>query len=212
MKNVMTAAVLVVGAMATAAGAQTATFTEIGQMAQGGYSNRLATSYTGIPGPYSAFTAATGNAGFDDYGTSITDSSFALASMRFVGGVTSIGGTMQFRFYDSTATLFSSASVNLPSAGDFIWTITFGTLPDGSDSTFQVPNNGFLELVVGANTTGRWFMTTTGPTVGTNNIAVGTGSTLNPQRYNAFELIAVPAPASLALLGLGGLVATRRRR
>jgi hypothetical protein len=212
MKIAMTVATLVIGAMATAAGAQfTATAAPLDSV-PGGYQSRAVAAYSSIPGPYSAFAAATGAAGFDDYGTTIAAPTFTLASLRFVGGVTSVNGQIRFNFYDSTATLFSSFTSTFGTAGDFIWTVNLGTLPDNSDSTFQVPNNGFMELVVDAGTTGRWFFTTTAPTVGTNNIATGTAGTLNPQRYSAYELNAVPAPASLALLGLGGLVATRRRR
>ncbi|HYE60622.1 MAG TPA: hypothetical protein VD997_01380 [Phycisphaerales bacterium] len=178
----------------------------------GSYDARVAPVYSGIPGPYSAFAAATGAAGFDDYTSTVTGGAFTIASLRFVGGVAQANGTMRINFYNPDATLATFANITLPSAGDFIWTITFGTLPDGSDSAFVVPSAGFMEMVVGAGFTGRWFFTTTAPTVGSNNIAVGTGSTLNPQRRSAFELNAVPSPASLALLGVGGLMVTRRRR
>lgn len=171
----------------------------------------LTTVYTGIPGPYSAFGAAAGPVGFDDYDSTDPYPTMILGSIRFVGGVTAVGGTMQFDFYDTNLQLANTFTVNLPQAGNFIWTITLGA-NGGKDSVFTIPSDGVLEISAINGATGAWFMTTTAPTVGSNNIAFGTGSTLNPQRYNAFELNAVPAPGALALVGLGGLVAGRRRR
>lgn len=170
----------------------------------------ISTVYSGVPGPYSAFGRAAGNAGFDDY-TSTAGSNFNMAKFVFVGGVANAGESMRFEFYDAAAVLVNSATLALPSGGDFIWTITFGTLPDGSDSTFGVANAGFVQIVTTVGT-GRWFFTSTAPTVGANNVAVGTGAGLNPQRNNAFEIVMAPTPGSLALLGLGGLAAARRRR
>jgi hypothetical protein len=169
------------------------------------------TVYEGIPGPYSAFAAATGPAGIDDY-ASIESGPFRLAQFKFVGGVTSVGGPMTVEFLNSSSTVVNGFTAALPSAGDFIWNITLGAAPDGSDSTFVVPRDGFIRLTVGANTTGRWFLTTTPPTIGSNNFTVGTGSGLSPQRNNTFALVAVPSPGAGALLGLGGLFALRRRR
>jgi MYXO-CTERM domain-containing protein len=214
MKALMTLATLalVAGTASAQISVQVPT-SQISAAPMDGYTERAtpAVVYSSLPGPYSAFAAATGPAGFDDYTTTQPAEAMRVASLKFVGGVTTVGGGMTFNFYDSGATLYSTASLALPSAGDFIWTITFGP-GNGSTSTFAVPTNGFMEIIVAAGTTGRWFFTPTAPTVGGNNIAVGTGGTLAPQRYSAFELSAVPAPGALALLGLGGLVATRRRR
>lgn len=167
--------------------------------------------YSGIPGPYSGFAAAAGQASVDDYTTTAPGPSVTLANFQFVGGVVDAGGSLTVNFYDSTSTLANSFSVTLPNGGDFVWTITLGP-GDGSTSTFAVPSAGFAEMVVDDATTGRWFFTTTAPTVGANDVATGTGSVLSPQRNNAFAMTAVPAPASLALLGIGGLLGTRRRR
>jgi hypothetical protein len=213
MKTVVSLAVLALSAgMASAtimlpSSAATATPIDVGQ-----YQGRAGTNvYTGQAGPYSAFAVATGVASFDDY-VSTQAAPFNLAQFVFVGGVAQAGGGMTVAFFDTAANPVSNFHITLPQAGDFIWTITLGTPPDGLDSTFVAPQAGFVQITVDAANTGRWFFTSTAPTVGTNDVTVGSGSQLTPQRNNAFSLVEVPAPGSLALLGLGGLVARRRRR
>ncbi|MFA6045849.1 MAG: PEP-CTERM sorting domain-containing protein [Phycisphaerales bacterium] len=208
------ASVLVVACIAGSAQAITVSSREIGSSA--GYQARVNPVYTGQAGPYSAFAAATGAIGFDDYGATTGDSSTVLASLVFVGGVSVAGDTIDLQFYTPSGNLFNSTALALPQAGNFIWTITFGAQPDGSDSTFVVPTNGILQLVASSTSgttagTGRWFLTGTAPVLGTNNAAFGAGSA-TPVPYQAFSLNAVPTPASLALMGLGGLVIGRRRR
>lgn len=183
----------------------------------GGYLDRNATVYSSLTGGYASFPAATGPVGFDDYQTTnVADNVSTIAKFSFVGGVQTVGGVMTFQFFDNsgpTPTFFSSFDVALPQAGAFIWTINLGTLPDGSDSSFVVPTNGVVQAVVDAATTGRFFLTAAGnpaPLAGTNNPAYGSGSTLT--RNQAFSLEAVPTPGALALMGLGGLAAARRRR
>ena len=65
--------------------------------------------YSGVPGPYSAFAA--GNfAQNDDYQANLAgtpffgNSQFQVKSMQFVGGVTAVGGILDFFFLDSTGT------------------------------------------------------------------------------------------------------------
>ena len=168
--------------------------------------------FQSMSGSYAAFAAASGTIGFDDYVTTESGPTFLLSKLVFVGGVTNAGDSLTFNFYDTANVLAASSNVTLPTGGNFIWTITFGLLPSGDDSTFAVPSAGTMEIVATAPTTGRWYLNSAGyiPTVGSESTGFGAGSTLG--RNQAFQLNAVPTPGAAALLGLGGLVATRRRR
>ncbi|MBL0927739.1 MAG: hypothetical protein IBJ11_08820 [Phycisphaerales bacterium] len=173
--------------------------------------------YAGIPGPYSAFAATTGALGFDDYNVNVNNPNptlpdldappgrFNLSAIRFVGGVTAANGVLFFDYFDSGGNFVNGFGVQLPSAGDFIWTITL------APATIQVATSGFMQITANTGTNGRWFFTTTAPTVGGNAIGTGTGAGLTPQRYNAFEL-SIPSAGTGALFGLAGLVGLRRRR
>lgn len=166
---------------------------------------RGAPVYSSIPGPYFAF-AAGAFAHRDDYVTSLGGpGNFTCDALRFVGGVTAVGMILDFFLLDPLNNVVSSFGVTFPQAGNFIWTITLGAgLPAAQIGQFQIQNR--------AGSTGQWFMTTTAPSVGTNNALAGHGSTLTPPGYGAYELQNLPAPGALALLGLGGLMAARRRR
>ncbi|MDX2119353.1 MAG: PEP-CTERM sorting domain-containing protein [Planctomycetota bacterium] len=162
--------------------------------------------YSHIPGPYSAFAAAN-YLGFDDYTTTVSGPTASLNSLRFVGGVTTANTTLAFDFYDiSGSTLVNSFTATFATAGNFIWTI--------SDlGGFDVNSTGLLEIYgTQSTTTGRWFLSASPTTVGTDDrfgITDVSGNTTGLQ--HSFEL-SIPAPGSLALLGLGGIVAGRRRR
>jgi hypothetical protein len=162
------------------------------------------TWYSAITGPYNAFASATGNVGFDDYGTAATDD-IEVTSWRFVGGVEEVGGTMSFQFFDSDSQFVDSFGVALPQAGAFIWTITIS-------SGLTIPANGIVQAVVGEDFTGRWFLSATEPEIGTNDNTFGgaNGGALS----HRFEIngILIPTPGAMAVLGLAGLAATRRRR
>jgi len=151
---------------------------------------------------YVAFPAAAGALGFDDY-VSTSASSFNLSSFRFVGGNVNAGTTMNVEFYNAAGdTLVNAFSVALPSAGAFIWNITLNT-------TFTVDGAGVVQLVSDDLSGGQWYLGDAGPTVGSEDVLFGGGG--DGVYSHNFELN-TPAPGSVALLGLGGLVATRRRR
>lgn len=181
-------------------------------MDMGTFGERDTPVFQSLSGSYAAFAAASGTVGFDDYVTTESGPTFLLSKLVFVGGVATAGDSLTFNFYDTANVLAGSSTVTLPTAGNFIWTITFGALPSGDDSVFAVPSAGTMEIVATAPVLGRWFLNSAGyiPTVGSENIAVGAGSGIG--RNQAFQLNAVPTPGAAALLGLGGLVATRRRR
>ncbi|MDW8209077.1 MAG: PEP-CTERM sorting domain-containing protein [Chloroherpetonaceae bacterium] len=171
------------------------------------------TVYLGIAGPYAAFAPASGVLGFDDYDSIAPTPTFNLTRFQFVGGVRFSGNVaplnraLQFEFYDSGANLINTFVVAFPTSGDFIWTITFGTL-------LSVPSDGFVQARTLGNSTGRWFLTTSPPVVGSNNFSVGGFGGI----YNhAFGMVAsVPEPGPIALLmsiaTLGIGLAARRRR
>lgn len=168
----------------------------------------IATHYSNIAGNpgYSSFPAATGNQGFDDY-VSTASAPIDLSSFRFVGGVQQVGGTMFFDFFDASSNFVDSFGVALSQAGNFIWTITINTFPGG----VVVPEAGFVQATVGAGFTGQWFLSTAAPTVGTENPLVGGAAGGFSHKFEINGEV-VPAPATAALMGLGGLVAVRRRR
>lgn len=168
--------------------------------------------YVGQAGPYAAF-AAGAFAQNDDYQANLANTpylalpQFQVAKVIFVGGVTAVGGTLDFFFLDAPGTtVVDSFAVSLPSAGDFIWTIT---LSPG----IYADTNGRLQIQNRTGSSGRWWFTSTAPIEGTNSFAVGTGSGLNPQQNQAFSLQAVPEPGTMIALGAGiAAIAARRRR
>lgn len=203
-------ALVVVAGLASSASAVIVTATPID--AEPTFAERNTPVFQSLGGGYAGFAAASGTIGFDDYASIEAGPTFLLSQLVFVGGVTSVNQTLTFNFYNTSNSLVNTANVTFGTAGNFIWTITFGTLPDGSDSTFAVPNAGVLEIVATAPSSGRWFLNGVGtvPTIGSESNTFGAGTGLN--RSQAFQLNAVPTPGAAALLGLGGLLAARRRR
>lgn len=173
-----------------------------------GGSTRGTPVYSSIPGPYSALA----NGAFaqrDDYVSvhpATGSGNFIMDAFQFAGGVTAVGGILDIFFLDAGLNVVSSFGVTLGSAGDFIWTIT-PTVPA------PAAIGGFMQIQTRTGTTGRWFATSTPAAPGSNSFASGHGSTFSSgPKIASFQLQALPAPGAAALLGLGGLVATRRRR
>ena len=61
--------------------------------------------YSAIAGPYSGFPAASGSLGFDDYASTMIADVETLTDLRFVGGVSTAGMSLQFDFYSTSAVL-----------------------------------------------------------------------------------------------------------
>lgn len=172
--------------------------------------SNITTVFSAMTGPFAAFPPASGSVGFDDYVSTYTDSPYMLLnSFRFVGGVDTVGGGATFNFYNADGSFHDAFAVNLPAAGNFIWSISFESAPGLKDSDFGIPAAGYVEMVIDTGVNGAWFLSTSLPTIGTESRAQGQGSLTT--HSHRFELN-IPAPGASALLGLGGLVAFRRRR
>ncbi len=168
-----------------------------------GVSNTVYSNIDAGPSGYQAFPPANGVLGFDDY-TSTEAGSVTLDSIRFVGGVELDGGGLVFEFFNAAGdTLIDAFSVTLATGGNFIWTINLG-------GTITVDGAGILQVSTDATSNGQWFLSDGGPVIGSEDGTFG-GANGGALAHN-FELNQVPAPSALAMLGLGGLVAGRRRR
>lgn len=175
--------------------------------------------FRAMDGPYGAFAAST-NLGYDDYfgltapfGPGDIDGNSPLDEFGFIGGVTTAGMSLQFQFYNGEGDLTDFVNVGpFPQGGNFNWTITSGpdTHPPFSPPMLTIANHGYVQIVgVTPADTGRWFLSTTAPTIGSQVFGPGEGShATNSHRFR----LDVPEPASMALLALGGLFAARRRK
>ena len=200
MKNLGFAAV----ALCAAAGAAHAIDITAESIGSGEYTSRAdAAVYSHLTGSYSAFDSAN-YLGFDDYTTTLSpgQSTASLTSMKFVGGVTTANTSLRFNFYDAAGTtLVNSFDIAFGQSGNFIWTIS-------GMGGFNIASKGVMEVVGVGNATGKWFLSQSATTVGGDDRSFGDNTAAF---QHSFEL-SVPAPGSLALLGLGGMIAGLRRR
>ncbi len=173
-----------------------------------------------------ANTAPVANGALDvvsstDY-QSIAPNGGFLEQFRFVGGVNAAqtdpflppnpGGVVFFDFFDAGGNFVDGFGVNLSQAGNFIWTINIS-------SEVAVAAGGFVQMAfddenlfgAGAATRAQWFVTADAATVG-NNLNAEFTSPLGNGLHHAFEMTLIPAPGAVAIMGLGGLMAARRRR
>lgn len=147
-------------------------------------------------------------AGVADY-TSISAGDITLNQFQFVGGVNQANGVVFFDFFSSTGEFIDGFGVQLAEEGNFIWTIDL-------NESIDIASAGLVRMSVddedlaggGSTAAGRWFLGNAGATIGDAGLAEG-----DPDFNYAFALNSnIPTPGTLALLGFGGLAATRRRR
>jgi len=151
-------------------------------------------------------TVTAGQTIVEDYVSVGVDPTNQLLTHVFAGGVATANHVLFFNFYNAGGNFTGGYGVRLPQAGNFVWTITIN--PFGPGGEVIVPSSGFAQMVPdsGANNAGgvastvTWRFTASAPTVGT------TAGTVYRQAIN------VPAPGAMALIGMGGLLASRRRR
>lgn len=148
------------------------------------------------------------SAGVADY-TSISSGDIVLNQFQFVGGIDQAGGVVFFDFFDAAGALIDGFGVQIAEAGNFIWTIDL-------NESITIANAGLIRMSIddedlagaGSAAAGRWFLGNAGATIGDAG-----ASEADPDFNFAFALNStVPAPGSLALLGMGGIVMSRRKR
>ena len=169
-----------------------------------------------------------GSSAVDVTGFKMDDNSFNFANSVLLNGITSIGAGESVIFVESTSSSFdvasfqtfwgglsgvqigfyngSGAGVSFSSNGDGVVVFnasgaemtaraTFGAATSGSSFYFDLaPNTGIVSTV---------------GTIGTQVTFATTGSLVNTGSLGT--AIGVPGPGALALLGLAGLAARRRR-
>ena len=184
----------------------------------GSFGTRATEIYNGIEftSVYTAATAATGFGGWDDYQTSTAPGGSygggldMMTAHEWVGGMTgnpSGTGLMFFTFFTALGTPFDSYGVALPADGAHYWGITItGGMYIPSDGIAQAWFNDGSFTAYGSQP-GFWMYSEGAPSIGTNSDIVGQFA----PNYNMHTIV-IPAPASLAMLGLGGALAVRRRR
>ena len=183
-----------------------ATATEIGTQSRGGVGPTQYDNIAAGPGGYVAFPASNVNPiGVADY-QSVATNNIALDEFQFVGGVDALGGTVFFDFFDANGAFVDGFGVSLSQTGNFIWTIT-------TDGLFEAAAGGFVQMTVDDGgfvvPNAQWFLSDGAAAIGDALLEdAGGGNNFN------FALVGseVPAPGAVALLGLSGLVASRRRR
>lgn len=184
----------------------TATGIEIGAQNRGGVAPTQYDNIAAGPGGYVAFPASNVNPlGVADY-QSVATNNIAMDEFTFVGGVDVAGETVFFDFFDAGGNFVDGFGVALSQAGNFIWTITIGGGVEAAAGGFvqmSIDTGGFV------NGNGQWFLSDGVAAVG-DALAEDAGGGNN---FNfGITGTEVPAPGAFALLGLGGMVASRRRR
>jgi MYXO-CTERM domain-containing protein len=171
-------------------------------------------SSLGTDGTFGFSSTSTGpSALIDDYtGDGSAGNIFRLRFVTFVGGVSNAGDIIYFDFFSVQGLFISGFGVMMPNTLNQVWTfnVNSGTTQPVGSNQIDVLNSGFLQIAgddgslndSGLATNLRWFET---------NEVVDIGSNDAPTIF-AFQVTGVPTPGAVALFGLAGLAAVRRRR
>jgi len=145
--------------------------------------------------------------GIGSFGTRATEIYNGIEFTSVYTAATAATGFGGWDDYQTSTAPGGSYGVLLPADGAHWWGITItGGMYIPSDGIAQAWFNDGSFTAYGSQP-GFWMYSEGAPSIGTNSDIVGQFA----PNYNMHTIV-IPAPASLAMLGLGGALAVRRRR
>ena len=141
--------------------------------------------FDAMTSPLGAASSGSGPLGYDDYNTTLgAGTSLSVEKVTIYVTWDTIGGLVEFVFYDADLNPVGSRDVYPSAVGTYTYSLNIST-------PITVPDIGFMLVYANAPTTGRWWVGTDAPAVGSEDRSAGTAA---PNYSYRFALTGTEAP------------------